>query len=147
MAAPVAGRLVGLDEVPDPVFASRALGEGVGIVPADGRILAPADGLLASVAPTGHAFGLVTDGGTEVLVHVGIDTVTMQGTGFDVRVEQGQRVAAGDLLAVVDLEAIREAGVDPITLVTVPNTATFAAVEPAPSGEVAAGDTALTARR
>ena len=147
VAAPVAGRLVGLDEVPDPVFASRALGEGVGIVPADGRILAPADWLLASVAPTGHAFGLVTDGGAEVLVHVGIDTVTMQGTGFDVRVEQGQRVAAGDLLAVVDLEAIREAGVDPITLVTVPNTATFAAVEPAPSGEVAAGDTALTARR
>ena len=147
VAAPVAGRLVGLDEVPDPVFASRALGEGVGIVPADGRILAPADRLLASVAPTGHAFGLVTDGGAEVLVHVGIDTVTMQGTGFDVRVEQGQRVAAGDLLAVVDLEAIREAGVDPITLVTVPNTATFAAVEPAPSGEVAAGDTALTARR
>ena len=147
VAAPVAGRLVGLDEVPDPVFASRALGEGVGIVPADGRILAPADGLLASVAPTGHAFGLVTDGGAEVLVHVGIDTVTMQGTGFDVRVEQGQRVAAGDLLAVVDLEAIREAGVDPITLVTVPNTATFAAVEPAPSGEVVAGDTALTARR
>ena len=147
VAVPVAGRLVGLDEVPDPVFASRALGEGVGIVPADGRILAPADGLLASVAPTGHAFGLVTDGGAEVLVHVGIDTVTMQGTGFDVRVEQGQRVAAGDLLAVVDLEAIREAGVDPITLVTVPNTATFAAVEPAPSGEVAAGDTALTARR
>ena len=119
----------------------------MGIVPADGRILAPADGLLASVAPTGHAFGLVTDGGAEVLVHVGIDTVTMQGTGFDVRVGQGQRVAAGDLLAVVDLEAIREAGVDPITLVTVPNTATFAAVEPAPSGEVAAGDTALTARR
>ena len=147
VAAPVAGRLVGLDEVPDPVFASRALGEGVGIVPADGRILAPADGLLASVAPTGHAFGLVTDGGAEVLVHVGIDTVTMQGTGFDVRVEQGQRVAAGDLLAVVDLEAIREAGVNPITLVTVPNTANFAAVEPAPSGEVAAGDTALTARR
>ena len=147
VAVPVAGRLVGLDEVPDPVFASRALGEGVGIVPADGRILAPADGLLASVAPTGHAFGLVTDGGAEVLVHVGIDTVTMQGTGFDVRVEQGQRVAAGDLLAVVDLEAIREAGVDPITLVTVPNTATFAAVEPAPSGEVVAGDTALTARR
>ena len=147
VAVPVAGRLVGLDEVPDPVFASRARGEGVGIVPADGRILAPADGLLASVAPTGHAFGLVTDGGAEVLVHVGIDTVTMQGTGFDVRVEQGQRVAAGDLLAVVDLEAIREAGVNSITLVTVPNTATFAAVEPAPSGEVAAGDTALTARR
>ena len=147
IGAPVAGRLVGLDEVSDSVFASRALGEGVGIIPADGRILAPADGLLATVAPTGHAFGLLADGGAEVLVHVGIDTVTMQGEGFDVRVEQGQKVAAGDLLAVVDLEAIRAAGFDPITLVTVPNTATFAAVEPAPAGEVAAGDAVLTARR
>lgn len=147
VGAPVAGKLVGLDEVSDPVFSSRALGEGVGIIPADGRIVAPADGLLATVAPTGHAFGLLADGGAEVLVHVGIDTVTMQGTGFDVRVEQGQKVSAGDLLAVVDLDAIREAGFDPITLVTVPNTATFAAVEPAPAGEVAAGDTAITARR
>lgn len=147
IGAPVAGRLVGLDEVSDSVFASRALGEGVGIIPADGRILAPADGLLATVAPTGHAFGLLADGGAEVLVHVGIDTVTMQGEGFDVRVEQGQKVAAGDLLAVVDLEAVRAAGFDPITLVTVPNTATFAAVEPAPAGEVAAGDAVLTARR
>lgn len=147
IAAPVAGRLVQLDDVSDPVFASRALGEGVGIIPADGRILAPADGLLATVASTGHAFGLLADGGAEVLVHVGIDTVKMDGTGFDVRVEQGLRVRAGDLLAVVDLEAIRAAGYDPITLLTVPNTTTFAAVEPAPSAEVVAGDTAVIARR
>lgn len=147
VTAPVAGRLVGLDEVSDPVFASRAVGEGVGIIPADGRIVAPADGLLATVAATGHAFGILADGGAEVLVHVGIDTVTMQGEGFDVRVAQGQRVSAGDLLAVVDLEKIRAAGFDSITLVTVPNTATFAAVEPAPAGEVAAGDVAITARR
>lgn len=147
IAAPVTGRLVQLEDVSDPVFASRALGEGVGIIPADGRILAPADGLLATVAATGHAFGLLADGGAEVLVHVGIDTVKMDGTGFDVRVQQGQRVSAGDLLAVVDLAAIRTAGYDPITLLTVPNTTTFAAVDPAPSAEVVAGDTAVTARR
>ncbi|MGO1259221.1 MAG: glucose PTS transporter subunit IIA, partial [Brachybacterium sp.] len=105
LTAPVAGRLVPIGEVSDPVFASKALGEGVGIIPVDGRILAPADGLLATVATTGHAFGLLADGGAEVLVHVGIDTVKMDGEGFDVRVEQGQRVRAGDLLAVVDLEA------------------------------------------
>lgn len=147
IAAPVTGRLVPLDEVSDPVFASRALGEGVGIIPADGRILAPADGLLATVAGTGHAFGLLADGGAEVLVHVGIDTVKMDGEGFDVRVEQGQSVRAGDLLAVVDLDAVRAAGYDTVTLLTVPNTATFAAVQPAPAGEVTAGDAAVIARR
>ena len=147
IAAPVAGRVVPLGEVPDPVFASRALGEGVGIIPADGRILAPADGLLATVAGTGHAFGLLADGGAEVLVHVGIDTVKMDGRGFDVRVEQGQKVAAGDLLAVVDLEAIREAGYDPITLLTIPNTTTFAAVDAVGATDVVAGETVVTARR
>lgn len=147
LTAPVAGRVVPIGEVSDPVFASKALGEGVGIIPADGRILAPADGLLATVATTGHAFGLLADGGAEVLVHVGIDTVKMDGEGFDVRVEQGQRVRAGDLLAVVDLEAIRAAGYDSITLLTVPNTSTFAAVEPAPAADVVAGDTVVVARR
>ncbi|MGP9732964.1 glucose PTS transporter subunit IIA [Brachybacterium sp. AOP42-C2-15] len=147
LTAPVAGRLVPIGEVSDPVFASKALGEGVGIIPVDGRILAPADGLLATVATTGHAFGLLADGGAEVLVHVGIDTVKMDGEGFDVRVEQGQRVRAGDLLAVVDLEAIRAAGYDSITLLTVPNTSTFAAVEPAPAADVVAGDTVVVARR
>ncbi|MGP9536476.1 glucose PTS transporter subunit IIA [Brachybacterium sp. AOP43-C2-M15] len=147
IASPVAGRLVQLDDVSDPVFASRALGQGVGIVPADGRILAPADGVLATVAKTGHAFGLLADGGAEVLVHVGIDTVKMDGEGFDVRVEQGQSVRRGDLLAVVDLDAVRAAGYETVTLLTVPNTATFAAVEPAPSAEVVGGDTAVVVRR
>ncbi|MBB5833149.1 glucose PTS transporter subunit IIA [Brachybacterium aquaticum] len=147
LVAPVAGRLVALDDVSDPVFASRALGQGVGIVPADGRILAPADGLLATVAQTGHAFGMLADGGAEVLVHVGIDTVKMDGAGFTVHVAQGQRVSAGDLLAEVDLDAVRAAGYDTVTLLTVPNTSNFAAVEPAAPGEVAAGDAAVVVRR
>ncbi|MGY5765186.1 glucose PTS transporter subunit IIA [Brachybacterium sp. DNPG3] len=147
ITAPVAGRMVSLDDVSDPVFASRALGEGVGVIPSDGRIVAPADGLLVSVAQTGHAFGMLADGGAEVLVHVGIDTVKMEGRGFDVRAEQGQKVRRGDLLAIVDLDAVTEAGYDTVTLLTVPNTATFTAVEPAPAKDVAAGETAVVVRR
>lgn len=128
--AAVAGRVVTLDEVPDKVFASRALGEGVGIVPCDGVVLAPVSGALATVASTGHAFGIRTDDGVEVLVHVGIDTVRLDGEGFRVLVSKGERVEAGDRLATVDLDTVRAAGYDPTTIVVVTNTKTFAAVRP-----------------
>ncbi|MFJ2738358.1 glucose PTS transporter subunit IIA [Streptomyces sp. NPDC087440] len=147
LAAPVAGRVVSLDEVTDPVFASRALGEGVGIEPADGRIVAPVDGELVTTVATGHAFGIRTDDGVEVLVHIGIDTVQMKGEGFDVRVESGQRVTAGDLLAEVDLAAIRAAGHPTVTLMTVPNTADLASVEPHTGQDVTAGAPVVTVRR
>ncbi|WP_338701658.1 glucose PTS transporter subunit IIA [Streptomyces sp. Q6] len=147
LAAPVAGRVVGLDEVPDPVFSSRALGEGVGIEPADGRIVAPVDGELVTVVDTGHAFGIRTADGVEVLVHVGIDTVKMQGEGFDVRVESGQKVSVGDLLAEVDLDAVRAAEHPTVTLMTVPNTAEFASVEPRIGQDVVAGAPVVTVQR
>ncbi len=147
LVAPVAGRVVSLDEVPDPVFASRALGEGVGIEPADGRVVAPADGELVTVTATGHAFGIRTADGVEVLVHVGIDTVQMKGEGFDVRVEAGRRVRAGDLLAEVDLAAVRAAGHPAVTLMTVPNTADLASVEPHTGQDVGAGTPVVTVRR
>ncbi|MCQ4213626.1 glucose PTS transporter subunit IIA [Streptomyces longispororuber] len=148
LTAPVAGRVVSLDEAGDPVFASRALGEGLGIEPADGRIVAPVDGELVTVVDTGHAFGIRTADGVEVLVHVGIDTVQMKGEGFDVRVESGQKVVAGDLLAEVDLAAVRAAKHPTVTLMTVPNTAELASVEPLAAGrDVAAGDAVLTVTR
>ncbi|MEV5612659.1 glucose PTS transporter subunit IIA [Streptomyces sp. NPDC052225] len=147
IAAPVAGRVVSLDEVPDPVFSSRALGEGVGIEPADGRIVAPVAGELVTVVETGHAFGIRTEDGVEVLVHVGIDTVQMKGEGFDVRVESGQKVAVGDLLAEVDLDAVRAAEHPTVTLMTVPNTAELASVEPRTGQDVAAGAAVVTVRR
>jgi len=147
IAAPVGGRVVGLDEVPDPVFASRALGEGVGIEPVDGRILSPVDGELITVAGTGHAFGLRTADGIEVLIHIGIDTVQMKGEGFDVQVESGQRVSAGDLLVVVDLEAVRAAEHPTVTLMTITNTAQLAEVAPRTGADVAAGETVVTVRR
>ncbi|WP_415949669.1 glucose PTS transporter subunit IIA [Streptomyces sp. KLOTTS4A1] len=147
LAAPVAGHVVSLDEVGDPVFASRALGEGVGIDPADGRILAPVDGELVTVVDTGHAFGIRTADGIEVLVHVGVDTVQMKGEGFDVRVASGQRVSAGDLLVVTDLDAVRTAGYSPVTLMTVTNTTELASVEPHTGQAVEAGAPVVSVRR
>jgi len=141
--APVAGHVVTLDEVGDQVFASRALGEGVGIVPSDGTIHAPVSGVLVVVAGTGHAYGIQTDDGVEVLVHVGIDTVRLAGKGFRVLVAKGERVEAGDRLAIVDLDAVRAAGYDPTTIVVVTNTATFAAVRPLPGRDVLATDDVL----
>ncbi|MFB7241044.1 PTS beta-glucoside transporter subunit EIIBCA [Streptomyces populi] len=147
VAAPVAGRVVGLGEVEDPVFASRALGEGVGIEPTEGRVVAPVAGELVTVANTGHAFGIRTEDGVEVLIHVGIDTVQMKGEGFDVRVESGQKVSVGDLLAEVDLDAVRAAKHPTVTLVTVLNTADMGSVEPHTGQDVVAGAPVVTVRR
>ncbi|WP_199551162.1 glucose PTS transporter subunit IIA [Streptomyces sp. N35] len=137
LTAPVAGHVVSLDDVKDPVFASRALGEGVGIEPADGHIVAPVDGELVTTTETGHAFGIRTTDGVEVLVHVGIDTVQMKGEGFNVRVESGQQVSAGDLLVEVDLDAVRAAKHPTVTLMTVTNTADLTSVEPHTGQDVA----------
>jgi PTS system beta-glucosides-specific IIC component len=137
--APVAGEIVPLAEVDDPVFASKALGEGVGVVPSDGVVVAPVAGELLTVADTGHAFGLKTADGVEVLVHVGIDTVKLAGTGFQVAVRKGEHVAAGDRLVTVDLGVVREAGYDTTTLVTVVNARALTRVEPRPAGSVARG--------
>ncbi|WP_330335382.1 glucose PTS transporter subunit IIA (plasmid) [Streptomyces sp. NBC_00536] len=147
LAAPVAGRVVGLDEVGDPVFASRALGEGVGIEPADGRVFAPVDGELIIVAATGHAFGIRTADGVEVLIHIGIDTVKMKGEGFDVRAEAGRQVSVGDLLVEVDLDAVRAAQHPTVTLMTVTNTADLASVEPHTGQDVTVGVPVVTVRR
>ncbi|NHT17704.1 glucose PTS transporter subunit IIA [Cellulomonas sp. IC4_254] len=137
--APVAGEVVPLAEVDDPVFASKALGEGVGVVPADGVVVAPVAGELLTVADTGHAFGLKTADGVEVLVHVGIDTVKLAGTGFQVAVRKGEHVAAGDRLVTVDLDVVRAAGYDTTTLVTVVNARALTRVEPHGAGTVARG--------
>ena len=114
--------------------------KGVGIEPVDGTVKAPVSGVLQTVAETGHAFGLKTDDGIEVLVHVGIDTVKMNGNGFVVNVAKGDRVNAGDLLATVDLDEVKKAGFSTTTLVTVLNTAALKSVTPKTDVNVAAGD-------
>jgi beta-glucoside PTS system EIICBA component len=140
VVAPVAGTVVPITEVNDKVFASKALGEGVGIVPANGHIVAPVSGLVVMAAETGHAFGIKTDDGVETLVHVGIDTVRMDGKGFSVAVVRDQRVQAGDLLVEVDLAEVAQAGFDPTTIVVVTNSFALTAVSPRSLTDVGSGE-------
>ncbi|MGB3771911.1 MAG: beta-glucoside-specific PTS transporter subunit IIABC [Rhodococcus sp. (in: high G+C Gram-positive bacteria)] len=141
--APVGGTLVALENVPDRVFASGVLGKGVGIVPTEGVARAPISGTVVTAMKSGHAYGLKSADGVEVLVHIGIDTVRMNGEGFTARVARGDEVNAGDVLAEFDIDAIRRAGFDPMTLVVVTNSATFSAVVSADAGDVQHGGPAI----
>ncbi|MBW3094963.1 glucose PTS transporter subunit IIA [Bifidobacterium sp. 64T4] len=143
VASPLSGHVVSLDESGDPVFASRALGEGVAIQPSDSTVVAPVSGVLSTVAETGHAFGIKTDDGVEVLVHVGIDTVKMNGEGFAVAVKTDQRVNAGDTLVTVDFDKVKQAGYSTTTLMTVTNTMALASVTPKTDIDVKAGDVVI----
>ncbi|WP_300768063.1 glucose PTS transporter subunit IIA [uncultured Bifidobacterium sp.] len=145
--APIAGHVISLDDAGDAVFASRALGEGVGIRPIGSDVVAPVSGVLQTVAETGHAFGIKTDDGVEVLVHIGIDTVKMNGEGFTVAVSNGQRVRVGDKLATVDFAKVEKAGYSTTTLMTVLNTAALGGVVPRTGIDVKAGDPVLDVTR
>ncbi|MBU6376570.1 MAG: glucose PTS transporter subunit IIA [Bdellovibrionales bacterium] len=120
--SPISGKLVALSDVPDPTFAERVLGDGVAIDPVDGVVVSPVDGKIAQIFRTHHAVGIVTDDGLELLIHVGIDTVKMQGRGFKAFVKQGDRVKAGDRLIEFDLELVRKEAKSTITPVIVTNT-------------------------
>ena len=146
VASPLSGHVISLDESGDPVFASRALGEGVAIQPSDSTVVAPVSGVLSTVAETGHAFGIKTDDGVEVLVHVGIDTVKMNGEGFAVAVKTDQRVNAGDTLVTVDFDKVKQAGYSTTTLMTVTNTMALASVTPKTDIDVKAGDAVIDIR-
>lgn len=141
--SPVSGALVALADVPDKVFASGAMGAGIGITPDEDAVYAPISGTVHAVMRTGHAYGIKSDDGVEVLVHIGIDTVQMKGDGFEPAVTRGQRVEAGDLLATVDRAKIDAAGYDSTTLMVVTNTKALTAVIPLGSGRVAHGSPAL----
>lgn len=117
--APMSGKVVPLDQVPDPVFSGKILGDGVAIEPSEGKIYAPVDGEITTIAPTKHAFGFKTDDGTEILIHCGLETVSLEGTPFTVHVEEGKRVKAGDLIAEVDLEMLKAKNIESITPVVV----------------------------
>jgi beta-glucoside PTS system EIICBA component len=132
--SPVTGTAVPLSSVGDAVFSSGALGQGVGVVPTVGRVLAPIDGVIATVMP--HAYGIRSADGVEVLVHVGIDTVRMEGKGFTPQVSTGDQVSAGDLLGEFDIDAVRAAGFDPTAIVVVTSTDAHTSVVPAEPGAV-----------
>ena len=117
--APLTGKAVPLEQVPDPVFSEKVLGDGVAIIPEDGRIVSPVDGQIESVAETGHAYGFSTEDGLELLVHVGLETVSLKGECFKVHVKEGDQVKKGDLVAEVDLKYLAEKNINPITPVLI----------------------------
>ena len=137
---PIVGDVVALSNVNDPVFSSGAMGQGIAVKPSQDVVYAPADAEVTIVFPTGHAYGLRTANGAEILIHVGIDTVSMNGEGFNHKVAQGDKVKAGDVLGTFDSAKIAAAGLDNTTMAIVTNTADFASVNPVASGSVAKGD-------
>ena len=137
---PIVGDVVALSNVNDPVFSSGAMGQGIAVKPSEDVVYAPADAEVTIVFPTGHAYGLRTANGAEILIHVGIDTVSMNGEGFNQKVNQGDKVKAGDVLGTFDSVKIAAAGLDNTTMVIVTNTADFASVNPVASGSIAKGD-------
>ncbi|MBA1351570.1 PTS glucose transporter subunit IIA [Streptococcus oralis subsp. oralis] len=132
------GQVVALEQVEDPVFAQKMMGDGFAVEPTNGNIVSPVTGTVSSIFPTKHALGLVTDSGLEVLVHIGLDTVSLEGKPFTVHVSEGQKVVAGDLLVTADLDAIREAGRKTSTVVVFTNGDVLKSVKLEQTGSLAA---------
>lgn len=142
--SPLAGKVVPLSEVPDPVFAGGVMGPGAAIEPVGDTVFSPGAGVIAAAQPTGHAFGIVLDGGVELLIHVGIDTVNLKGEGFDVKVKNGDRVELGTPLVTFDRAVIQKAGYPLITPVIVLNADDFGEVSPVLEGDIAVGGSLIT---
>ena len=132
------GQVVALEQVKDPVFAQKMMGDGFAVEPANGNIVSPVSGTVSSIFPTKHALGLVTEAGLEVLVHIGLDTVSLEGKPFTVHVAEGQKVVAGDLLVTADLDAIRAAGRETSTVVVFTNGDAIKSVKLEQTGSLAA---------
>ena len=132
------GEVINIEDVKDPVFSQKMMGDGFAVEPENGHIVSPVAGKVTSVFPTKHALGLVTDNGLEVLVHIGLDTVSLEGKPFEVKVSEGQTVAAGDLLVEADLDAIREAGRETSTIVVFTNADAIKSVKVEHTGKLVA---------
>ncbi len=143
IVAPMAGKAIALTDVADPVFASEAMGKGMAIEPTEGKVFAPVDGTITVLAETGHAVGLLSDDGAEILLHIGIDTVELKGEPFTAHVKQMQEVKKGDLLMDVDLAAVKAAGKATTTMVIITNTDDYASVDAHVGADVAPGDAVI----
>ena len=140
LQSPLTGNLVKLPDVPDPVFASGVMGQGIAVEPTIGKVFAPADAEVTTLFPTGHAIGLKTKGGAEILIHVGMDTVQMKGEGFKPHVQQGDKVKAGQLLIEFDIAKIKAAGYPIITPVLVTNSANYKEILPVEGASIENGE-------
>lgn len=147
ICAPVTGTTMSLTQVPDPTFSEGSLGKGIAVMPAEGKVYAPCDAAVDLMFPTGHAVNLFADCGAEILVHLGLDTMGLGEACFKVHAQNGDRVKKGDLLMEMDLDMIREAGLNPVTLVVICNSGDFSAVIPTGEQEVFRGDVLLTLKK
>ncbi len=145
LKSPLTGNLVALPDVPDEVFANGLLGKGIAVDPAIGQVVAPADGEVTTLFPTGHAIGIKTDKGAELLIHIGMDTVKMNGDGFKTHVQQGDRVKQGQLLIEFDIDKIKKAGYPVITPVLVTNHDRYKDIITVDSQNISQGDNLITA--
>ncbi|MGL5379165.1 PTS sugar transporter subunit IIA [Clostridium sp.] len=143
LVAPVTGQLIPLSEVPDEVFAQKLAGDGVGILAEGDTIVAPADGELTLVFKTKHAFAMTLDNGLELLVHIGIETVSLDGEGFEQLAEQGTRVKAGTPIIKIDRDFILGKGLSLATPVLITNVDATKSISPASAGKVVAGETTV----
>lgn len=144
LVSPMTGKVLDIEKVPDEVFSSGALGEGVAILPTDGKVYAPADGTVSNLMDTKHAVALTTDSGCEILIHVGLDTVQLEGKPFEYHVTEGQKVKKGDLLLTADLAMITDAGYKIHTPVLVTNSDDYVSVKIAETTNIKAGDELMT---
>ncbi len=147
IGAPVSGKLVSIKEVSDATFSEEILGKGAAIIPADNRFYAPADGTVTTIFPTGHAAAVTSDDGVEILIHIGLDTVKLNGKFFTIHVSEGQRVKKGDLLLEADIEAVKGEGYDIITPIVICNYTDFAAFEAAKPGTVSKGEEIISLQK
>lgn len=132
--SPVIGEVVHLENVSDPVFSQKILGEGVAVSPSSDDIFSPVDGTIVNLFETKHAFAIVNEAGAEILVHIGVDTVKLNGNHFNFSIKQGEKVSKGQKIGTADFKAIRDAGYDDITLLIITNTDTFKSVTPVAQG-------------
>lgn len=137
------GLIIPLEDVADPVFSSKMMGEGVAILPTDGKVYAPVSGEVTVAMDSNHAVGITSDEGSEILIHVGIDTVEMKGKGFVSHVQEGDKVTAGDLLIEADLQEIKDSNYDTTTMIIVTNTPDYADVNVIAEGNVTHTDELL----
>lgn len=147
IGAPVTGRLVSIKEVSDPAFSDEIIGKGAAVIPSDNRICAPADGTVTTIFPTGHAAAVTSSEGAEILIHVGLDTVKLNGKHFTIHAAEGQAVKKGDLLLEADMEKIKAEGYDVITPVIICNSDEFAEIRMEEAGDVTQGDAILNLQK
>jgi sugar PTS system EIIA component len=138
--APLTGKVIPLEEVPDPVFSQKMMGDGVAITPSEGKVTSPVDGEIIQVFPTKHAIGIKAKNGAEILIHIGLDTVNMNGEGFTTHIQEGKKVKTGDLLVTYDLELVKEKARSIVTPIIITNSDQMTTTDKQEGSEVTSGD-------